>query len=83
MAHATSRRLDKNIGWANQNVGEQVVKSEKCMGFSQLLGACARAAPPKSTPMVQAAVPVWMTRGLDGSLRPFHPPIHPALLPRS
>ena len=47
------RRLVKNIGWANQNIGEQmVVKSDKCMGVSQLLVASARAAPPpKSTPM--------------------------------
>src|SRR6218665_2245879 len=29
----------KNIRWANQNIGGQkVVKSGKCMGFSQLLG---------------------------------------------
>ena len=40
------RRLDKNSGWANQNIGGQkVVKSEKCMGVSQLLGARAPAAP--------------------------------------
>ena len=46
-------RLVKNIGWANQNIGEQkVVKSRKCMGVSQLLGARARAAPLKSTPMI-------------------------------
>ena len=33
------RRLDKNIGWANQNIeGEKVVKIDKCMGDSQLLG---------------------------------------------
>src|SRR6218665_3954638 len=39
-------RLVKNIGWANQNIGGQkVVKSDKCMGFSQLLGARARAVP--------------------------------------
>ena len=29
-----------------------MIKSDKCMGFSQLLGARVRAAPPKSTPMV-------------------------------
>ena len=46
------RRLVKNIGWANQNIwGKKVVKNDKCMGVSQLLGARARAAPPKSTPM--------------------------------
>jgi len=32
--------------------GQKVVKSDKCMGVSQLLGARARAAPPKSTPML-------------------------------
>ena len=32
------RRLVKNIGWGNQNIGGQkVVKSDKCMGVSQLL----------------------------------------------
>jgi len=40
-------RFVKNIGWANQNMGGQkVVKSDKCMGVSQLLGARARPAPP-------------------------------------
>ena len=41
------RKLVKNIGCANQNIGwgQKVVKSDKCMGVSQLLGACARAAP--------------------------------------
>ena len=40
------RRLVKNIGWANQNIGEKkVVKSDKFIGVSQLLGARARAAP--------------------------------------
>ena len=34
------------ILWANQNMGVQkVVKSDKCMGVSQLLGAGALAAP--------------------------------------
>src|SRR6218665_119266 len=41
------RRLVKNIGWANRNIGGKVVKSDKCMGVSQLLGARARAAPSK------------------------------------
>ena len=42
------RRLVKNIGWANQNIGggQKVVKSDKCMGVSQLSGARSRAAPP-------------------------------------
>jgi len=36
------RRLVKNFGWANQNIGGQkVVKSDKCMGVFQLLeGKC-------------------------------------------
>src|SRR6218665_3815642 len=34
------RRLVKNSGWANQNIGEEqkVVKRDKCMGISHLLG---------------------------------------------
>ena len=36
--------------------GEKVVKSDKCMGDSQLLGACARAAP-KFTPMDRSRDP--------------------------
>ena len=40
------RRLVKNIWVAKQSIGgQQVVKSDKCMGVSQLLGARARAAP--------------------------------------
>src|SRR6218665_2386725 len=47
------RRLVKNIGWANQNIGrEKVVKIDKCMGVSQLLGGTCPRCPPKSTPMV-------------------------------
>src|SRR6218665_2941277 len=43
------RRLVKNIGWANQNIGGQkVVKSDKCMGVSQLLGGTCPGCPPKS-----------------------------------
>jgi len=39
------RRIVKNIGSANQNIGGQkVIKSDKCTGVSQLLGARARAA---------------------------------------
>src|SRR6218665_1399355 len=48
------RRLGKNIGWANQNIGggKRGLKSYKCMGDSQLLGGTCRAAPPpKSMPM--------------------------------
>src|SRR6218665_1455984 len=37
--HTHWHRLVKNIWWANQNIGGQkVVKSDKCMGVSQLLG---------------------------------------------
>src|SRR6218665_3680708 len=32
------RRFGKNIGWENQSIGEKVVKSDKCMDVSQLLG---------------------------------------------
>ena len=33
------RKLVKNIGWKNKNIGgEMGVKSDKCMGISQLLG---------------------------------------------
>jgi len=39
------RRVVKNIGWADQNIGEKSGKNDKCMGVSQLLGARARAAP--------------------------------------
>ena len=35
--------------------GQKVVKSDKCMGGSQLLGAHAWAAPSKSTPMSRCA----------------------------
>src|SRR6218665_2767255 len=46
------RRLVKNIGWANQNIGGQkMVKSDKCMGISQLLGGTCPGCPPKSVPM--------------------------------
>jgi len=39
VAEAHWRRLVKNIGWANQNIGGQkVLKSDKRMGVSQLLG---------------------------------------------
>src|SRR6218665_3035140 len=41
------RRLVKNIGWANQNIGGQkMVKSDKCMGDSQLLGSTCPGCPP-------------------------------------
>ena len=53
MHYSHWRRLVKNIGWADQNIrGQKVVKSDKCMGVSQLLGARARAASPKSTPVI-------------------------------
>ena len=45
------RRLVKNIRWANQNIGGKVVKSDKCMGDSQLLGGHMTGLPPQSTPM--------------------------------
>jgi len=45
------RRLVKYIGWANQNIGGQnVVKSDKCMGFLNYWGHVP-GLPPKSTPM--------------------------------
>ena len=42
------RRLGKNIGRANQNIGggQKVVKSDKCMGDSQLLGGHVPGLPP-------------------------------------
>ena len=41
-------RLVENSGWANQNIGGQkVVKSDKCMGISQLLGGTCPGSPPK------------------------------------
>ena len=53
MRHRHWCRLVKTTGWANQNIGEkQVVKSDKCMGVSQLLGVLMPGLPlPKSTPM--------------------------------
>ena len=47
------RRLVKNIGWANQNIGRghKVVKSEKCMGVYQLFGGTRPGCPPKSMPI--------------------------------
>jgi len=46
--------LSKIFGghWANQSIGGKVVKSDKCMGISKLLGGtCPGCPPPKSTPM--------------------------------
>src|SRR6218665_2904269 len=43
--------LSKIFGVQSKILGGKVVKSDKCMGVSQLLGAGARAAPSKSTPM--------------------------------
>src|SRR6218665_4015117 len=46
------RRLVKNTGGSKPKFrGRNVVKTDKCMGVSQLLGARAQGAPPKSTPM--------------------------------
>jgi len=45
-------RLVKNIGWANQNIGGKVAKSDKCMGISQLLGGHAWGCSPKSMAML-------------------------------
>src|SRR6218665_3468309 len=42
--------LSKILGGQTKILGEKVVKSDKCMGVSQLLGARSRAAP-QSTPM--------------------------------
>jgi len=39
------RRLVRNIGSANQNIGGKGGKSDKCMSVPQLLGVRARAAP--------------------------------------
>ena len=58
------RRLVKNSGWANQNLGGQkVVKRDKCMGISHLLGHVP-GLPPESTPMngnvTKLGVQKWM-----------------------
>src|SRR6218665_2691503 len=57
-------RIVKNIGWANQNIGVQkVVKSDKCMGVSQLLGgAWPGCIPPKSPPMSEVVPERWFQR---------------------
>src|SRR6218665_2190502 len=48
LRHEHWRRLVKNIGWANQNIGGQkVVKCDKCTGISQLLGRHVPGLPPK------------------------------------
>ena len=41
--------LSKILG-ASQNIGEMVVITDESIGVFQLLGVCARAGPPKSTP---------------------------------
>jgi len=47
LSSAHWRRFVKNIGWANPNIdGQNVVKTDKCIGVSRLLGARA-GAPPK------------------------------------
>ena len=60
-------RLDTGVdlskilgGQTNILGGQKVVKSDKCMGVSQLLGGRARAAPPKSTPMQVEAQREWL-----------------------
>lgn len=51
------RRLVKNY-WVGKKKywGEKVVKGDKCMGDSKLLGARVQAGPPKSTPMIIVCV---------------------------
>ena len=51
MGNVTGNRLAKNVGGgANQNIGRKGGLTES-IGVSQLWGAHAWAAPPKSTPM--------------------------------
>ena len=45
MGRDTGVDLSKILGGIIKILGEKVVKSDKCMGVSQLLGARARAAP--------------------------------------
>src|SRR6218665_4225024 len=40
-------RIVRNIGGENPNFGGNVVKTDKCMGVSKILGVRARAVPPK------------------------------------
>ena len=44
-------RLVKNIRWANQNFGGNMVNNDKCKNVSQLLGGSVWAYPPKSALM--------------------------------
>jgi len=43
--------LTKILGEETKTLGEKVVKSDKCMGVSQLLWGTCPGSPPKSTPM--------------------------------
>src|SRR6218665_269907 len=53
-------RLVKNIGWANQNIGgAEVIKSDKCMGVSQLLEGTCPGCPPKSMLNAWAFLNYW------------------------
>ena len=45
--------LSKILGGQTKILGEKVVKSDKCMGDSQLLGGTCPGCSPKSTPMTQ------------------------------
>ena len=49
--HNHWHRFVKNIEGVNPNLGGNAVKTDKCTGVSQILGARALAAPPKSTPL--------------------------------
>ena len=51
MATYTGVDLSKILGGQTKILGRKVIKSDKCMGVSQSLGACAQAARSKSTPM--------------------------------
>jgi len=47
------RRLVKNIGWANQNIGGKGGKRWKMHGRFSIIGGTCPGCPPKSTPMVE------------------------------
>src|SRR6218665_2902937 len=49
---STGVDLSKILGGQTKILGEKVVKSDKCMGDSQLLGGHVLGLPPKSTPMI-------------------------------
>ena len=54
LSKATGVDLSKILGGQTKILGEKVVKSDKCMGVSQLLGEHVPGLPPKSTPMVSS-----------------------------